>query len=247
MVALVVDELAGVAQNGGGGQPALVLRRQLVQRLQLAVKLHGVGAHRLGLIQIDAVAPRRGQHALPALVLKLAMSGGARVLLGQHLRQNAVAQSQRRIAEASSPKLSSNSAKTCAPATIISARRGPMPGTASRSASVIWASFAASLRTSPRGERPARPVAARLAVRQRSCLALCRLAAGFAAARRNRLAQRRGRARGADHLRDVLRLNFACARRSSRAINCRIRASPSAGAGSAVKTPRSAAPRPAAG
>ena len=87
-----------------GGQPAFVLRRQLVQRLQLAKKLQRVRAHRLGLARIDAIAPRRRQHALPALVLELAMRRGARVLLGQHLRQDAVAQPQRRIAKARQPE-----------------------------------------------------------------------------------------------------------------------------------------------
>ena len=72
--------------------------------LQLAEELHGMGAHRLGLAGIDAVAPRRGQHALPSLVLELAMGFGAGILLGQHLRQNAVAQAERRIAEARQPE-----------------------------------------------------------------------------------------------------------------------------------------------
>jgi hypothetical protein len=71
VVPLVVDEFAGVAQQGGGGQPALVLRRQLVQRLQVVEKLHGMGPDRFSLARIDPVAPRRGQHALPALVLEL--------------------------------------------------------------------------------------------------------------------------------------------------------------------------------
>ncbi len=92
---LVIDELAGVAQHGGCGEPALVLGREFVHRFQLAEELHGVGADRIGLAGIDAVAPRRGQHALPALVLEFAMRLGAGVLLGEHLRQNAVAQTQR--------------------------------------------------------------------------------------------------------------------------------------------------------
>ena len=91
-MALVVNELSGVAQHGGGAQPAFVLGRQLVQRLQFTIELHRVGAHRFGLPQIDPVAARRGQHARPALVLELAMDGGAGVLLGQHLGQDAVAQ-----------------------------------------------------------------------------------------------------------------------------------------------------------
>ena len=51
-------------------------------------------------------------------------------------------------AKQNNPKLSSSSAKTCVPATIISARRGPMPWTATRSASFIGTSLSASLRTS---------------------------------------------------------------------------------------------------
>ncbi len=100
-MALVVDELAGVAQHGGGCKPALVLGRQarawcLSSRKSCTAWARTGSAWR----GIDAVAARRGQHALPALVLKLAMRLGARVLLGQHLRQNAVAQAQRRVAEA---------------------------------------------------------------------------------------------------------------------------------------------------
>jgi hypothetical protein len=109
VMSLVVDELAGVAQHGRGSQPALVLGRQLVQRFS-SRKSCTACARTGSACGIDAVAPRRGQHALPALVLELAMRLGARVLLGQHLRQNAVAQAQRRVAETGRPKLSSSSA-----------------------------------------------------------------------------------------------------------------------------------------
>ena len=57
-------------------------------------------AHRLGLPGIDAVASAGFQHALPAVALKLLVGRGARVLLGQHLGQNAVAQPHIRVAEA---------------------------------------------------------------------------------------------------------------------------------------------------
>jgi hypothetical protein len=151
-MALVVDELAGVAQHGGGGQPAFVLGRQLVQRLQLAVKLHGVGAHRLGVPQIDPIAPRRGQHALPALVLELPVGGGAGILLGQHLGQNAVAQPQRRVAEAGQPEALQQFGEDLRAGH--DNLRPPRPDALDRRAlgSVIRASLAASLRTSRVGD-----------------------------------------------------------------------------------------------
>ena len=59
---LVVDELAGIAQHGGRGQPVLVLRRQLMQRFEVAKQLHSVRAHRFGLPHIHSVALSRRDH-----------------------------------------------------------------------------------------------------------------------------------------------------------------------------------------
>jgi hypothetical protein len=86
VVSLVVHKLARIAQHRRRRQPALILRRQLVQRLQLAKQLHRMRPDRLRMLGIDPVPPRRGQHALPPLVFKLPVNLGPRVLLGQHLR-----------------------------------------------------------------------------------------------------------------------------------------------------------------
>ncbi len=104
VMSLVVDEFACVAQHRRRRQPALILRRQPVQRLELAKKLHRVRPYRLRMARIDTVAPRRRQHALPPFVLKLLVDRGPRVLLCQHLRQDSVTQSQRRVAKPRHPK-----------------------------------------------------------------------------------------------------------------------------------------------
>ena len=47
VVTLVIDELTGVAQNRGRGQPGFILRRQLVQGLQVVEELQRMCAYRL--------------------------------------------------------------------------------------------------------------------------------------------------------------------------------------------------------
>ena len=66
-----------------------------MKRLQIAEELQGVGTDGLSLAGIDAVAASRGEHALPALMFEFPVRGGAGVLLGQHLRENAISQAKR--------------------------------------------------------------------------------------------------------------------------------------------------------
>jgi hypothetical protein len=75
-----------------------------VKRFEFSKKLHRMRTNGLRLLQIHAVPPRRGQHALPSFVLKLAVGGGPRILLGQHLGEDSVAQAEGRIAKPGQPK-----------------------------------------------------------------------------------------------------------------------------------------------
>ena len=52
-MALMIDELSGVAQNGGSGDVVFVVGRQAVERLEVAEELAGVSADGLGLAGID--------------------------------------------------------------------------------------------------------------------------------------------------------------------------------------------------
>jgi len=99
VVALVIDELAGVAQHGRRAEPALILRGKLVKDLELLEQLEGMGAHRFSELGVDSVTPRRGQHALPALMLEFDVRGSAGILLDEHLGQDSIAQAKRRVAE----------------------------------------------------------------------------------------------------------------------------------------------------
>ena len=182
-----------------------------------------MGAHQLGVPQIDPVTPRRGQHALPALVFELPVGCGAGIPLGQHLGQDAVAQAQWRVAEAGQSEAfqqfgedlraghnnlrpprpnaldhralgEGHAGQPCGqPAHL--ARRGNARGQRGKAGAV---------------ERQFQSLAGRLAGGFFGWLArqLASFAASARGQRRNRPAQRRGRARGGDDLRDVLRPNF---------------------------------------
>src|SRR5262249_8413925 len=72
---------------------------QPMHRLQITKELCSMRAHRLRGARIYAVTVADGQHALPPIALELLVCAGSRVLFGQHLRQDTVAQSEVGVAE----------------------------------------------------------------------------------------------------------------------------------------------------
>src|SRR5579875_1270477 len=98
-MSLIVEELAHVAQHGSGRKVKFIFIRQLVYGGQIMKELHGMRTHWLSLARVHAITPAKLQNASPPLPLKLLMSAGAGILFRQHLQEDAVAQTERRIPE----------------------------------------------------------------------------------------------------------------------------------------------------
>ena len=112
-----------------------------MDRLQATEELGGEVARAPSEDQICAVVLDDGQQRIFAFRLYTLLSGRVMGVVGEHLSEQAVSKTEREIAERGQrAHLQSGSAKTMAPAMMISARRGPMPGCARRSTRLRLAS-----------------------------------------------------------------------------------------------------------
>ena len=81
----MIDELTGVLEIRGGGEPVFVVGWKLVESLQFAEELPDVLVNRLSLFGINTIATCCVENTLPAKLLELAVDGSAAVVLGEHL------------------------------------------------------------------------------------------------------------------------------------------------------------------
>ena len=130
--------------SGGQVDAAACSSRKAERRVRAPARLAAYPLHSV----------RRGNHRLPAFDFELPVSRRAIVLRRQHLRQNAVAQSQRRIPKARQAEALKQFSKHLRAGDDDLRPPRADPGTASRSGSVIRAIFAASFRTSAVGAIP---------------------------------------------------------------------------------------------
>ena len=110
VMALVVDELAGIAQNRGGGQPVLILRRQS----DAAPSIRDRAEAHARAPALPAGDRPRSVCAVTTTLSQRSCSNSrwprARVsCFGQHLRQDSVAQSKRRVAKTGAARMLSSS------------------------------------------------------------------------------------------------------------------------------------------
>ena len=100
MSAVAIDIVADLVKHRSRGKPFCILRRQTVKRFQSLEQVHGELPDLQSVVHIHAVMGNGRPDRVPALRFDVFSGTGAAVVLGGQLRQQTVAQSQRRVAEA---------------------------------------------------------------------------------------------------------------------------------------------------